>query len=63
MRTLLDDEIPDPHDVTVIGLVKACEGFKALLTPEEYEQVEDRIELISGLDLFGQAVLAAVGSS
>ena len=63
MRTLFDDEIPDPHDVTVIGLVRACEGFKALLTPEEYEEAEERIELIAGMDLFGQAVLAAVGSS
>ena len=63
MRTLFDDEIPDPHDVTVIGLVRACEGFKALLTPEEYEEAEERIELIAGMDLFGRAVLAAVRSS
>ena len=63
MRTLLDEEIPDPHDVTVIGLVRACEGFRALLTPEEYHEVEERIELISGMDLFGRAVLAAVRSS
>ena len=63
MRTVFDEEIPDPHDVTVIGLVRACEGFKALLTPEEYEEVEDRIELISGMDLFGRAVLEAVRSS
>lgn len=63
MRTLFDEEIPDPHDVTVVGLVRACEGFRALLTPEEYEEVEDRIELISGMDLFGRAVLAAVRSS
>ena len=63
MRTLFDDEIPDPHDVTVIALVRACEGFKALLTPEEFEEAEERIELISGMDLFGRAVLAAVRSS
>ena len=62
-RTLLDDAIPDPHDATVVGLVRACEGFKAILTPEEYEGVEDRIKLISGLDLFGKAVLDAVGSA
>lgn len=63
MRTLFDNEIPDPHDVTVIGLVRACEGFRAMLTPEEYEAAEERIELISGMDLFGRAVLAAVRSS
>ena len=45
MRTLFDNEIPDPHDVTVIGLVRACQGFKAMLTPEEYEEAEARIDL------------------
>ena len=63
MRTLFDEEIPDPHDVTVIGLVRACDGFRALLTPEEHEEAEERIELIAGMDLFGRAVLAAVRSS
>ena len=63
MRTLFDGEIPDPRDVTIIGLVRACDGFKALLTPEEYEAVEDRIELIAGMDLFGRALLAVVESS
>ena len=63
MRTLFDDEIPHPHDVTVVGLVRACEGFKAMLTLEEYEEVEQRIELIAGMDLFGRAVLGAVQSS
>ena len=63
MRTLFDDEIPDPHDVTVVGLVEACDGFKAMLTLEEYEEVEERIALVAGMDLFGRAVLAAVRSS
>ena len=63
MRTLFDDEVPDPHDVMVIGLVRACQGFEALLTPEEYEEAEDRIKLIAGMDSFGRAVLAAVESS
>ena len=63
MRTLFDEEIPDPHDVTVIGLVRACDGFRALLTPEEHEEAEERIELIAGMDLFGRAVLAAVRTS
>ena len=64
LRLLLDEtEIPDPHDVTIVGLVRACDGFKAMLTPEEFEVAEARIELISGMDLFGRAVLAAVRSS
>ena len=63
MRTLFDDEIPDPRDVTLVALVQACEGFKALLTTDEYEEAEERINLIAGLDIFGRAVLGAVRSS
>ncbi len=63
MRAIFEDEIPSPRDITVIGLVRACGGFKALLTPEEYEDAEERIDLLAGLDLFGRAVLDAVGSS
>ena len=63
MRTLFDDETPDPQDAMVIGLVRACRGFDALLTPEQCEEAEDRIKLITGMDLFGRAVLAAVENS
>ena len=60
MRILFDNEIPHPRDVAIIGLVQACQGFKALLPPDEYEEVEERIKLVAGLDLFGRAVLEAV---
>ena len=63
MRVLFEDEIPTPHDAAIVGLVRACDGFKAILEYEEYEQVEDRIEVIGGMDLFGQSVLAVVRRS
>lgn len=64
LRVLLDEtEIPDPHDVTIIALVRACAGFRAMLTSEEFEAADERIELIAGMDLFGRAVLAAVRGS
>ena len=63
LRILFDGELPYPHDVTVIGLVHAVDGFRAMLTLEEYEQVEARVELFGGMDLFGRAVLAAVRST
>lgn len=63
MRVLFDNELPDPRDCALVALVQACEGFKALLTTEEYEEAEQRIDLIAGLDIFGRAVLAAVRSS
>ena len=62
-RTLLDDEIPDPREVAIIGLVNSCGGFQALLEPEEFELAKERIELFSGMDLIGRAIAAAVRSS
>ena len=63
MRTLLDNEIPDPRDIVIIGLVNNCGGFRAMLEPEEYELAEERIELFSGMDLIGRTIGAAVRSS
>lgn len=63
LRTLLDDEIPDPRDVAIIGLVNYCGGFRAIMVPEEYELAKDRIELFSGMDLIGRAIGPAVRSS
>ena len=63
MRTLLDDEIPDPRDIAIIGLMQSCGGIRAMLEPEEYELAEERIELLSRMDLIGQNIGAAVLSS
>ena len=63
MRTLLDDEIPDPREVAIIGLVNNCGGFQALMEPEDYELAKDRIELFSGMDLIGRSIADAVRSS
>ena len=63
MRTLFDDELPDPRDVAIIGLVNYCGGFEAMLEPEEFESAKDRIELYSGMDLIGRSIAQAVRSS
>jgi len=63
MRTLFDDELPDPRDIAIIGLVNYCGGFEAMMEPEDFEAVSDRIELYSGLDLIGRSIAQAVRSS
>ena len=52
MRALLDEDIPDPRDIAIIGLMNSCGGMRALLEPDEYEAAESRIELFqwNGLD-------------
>ena len=63
IRVLFDDEIPDPRDMCIMGLVHNCGGFRAMLEPEEYELAEERIELFSGMDLIGRTIGNAVRSS
>ncbi len=63
MRVLFSDEIPDPQDCAIIGLMSSCGGMRALLEPEEYELAAERIEILSGLDLIGRTIGEAVRSS
>ena len=42
-RILLnEDEIPDPRDIMIIGLVRTCGGFAHFLDAEELERVGER---------------------
>ena len=63
MRVLFTDDIPDPHDIVIITLVHACDLFKRLLSPDELEQVQERIATVSRLDLIGQQVAQAIRES
>ncbi len=60
MGVLFSDEIPDPRDAMLIGLADACDIFKELLSPRELHRVAERIELVGGLDLIGQAMSQAI---
>ena len=62
-RALFDEEIPDPHDVTLIGLLLVCDGFRSMLDADEFELAQERIQLLASMDLFGQAIRSAVGDS
>ena len=60
MEVLLSDEIPDPRDVVIIGLVDACGLFRELLSKRELGQASARIEQVRQLDLIGQATSQAI---
>jgi golgi phosphoprotein 3 len=59
-QVLLSDEIPDPRDVVLICLIEACNLLGLVLSPDEIDQTEARVEALSRLDLIGQAVTKAV---
>ena len=60
MSILFSDNIPDPRDIAIIGLVDACGIFRHLLSQREHKGAHDRIAQIRKMDLIGQAVTAAV---
>ena len=60
---ILNDIIPDPSDAILVALTHACDGFKVLLVPEDYEEKLGRIEEVAKLDLVGRSVASAVKES
>ena len=60
MGLLQSDEVPSPRDAVIVSLAHACGVFRRILPPSEYEEVEERIELISGLEQVTRAAAAAI---
>ena len=60
---ILEDVIPTPHDVILIGLMHTCNGFKLLLSAEDYQEKLERIEMLASMDLVGLSIAKAVKQS
>ena len=63
LDAILTDTIPDPHDAILVALMHNCDGFKLVLSPEDYEEKLKWIEIIAQLDLVGRSVAEAVKQS
>ena len=55
-HAIFSDDIPDTRDIVIISLANACDVFRQMLTPEEYAETRERIELISRLELLSRSV-------
>ncbi len=60
MRALFSDDIPGSRDIVIISLVSACGVFESMLSKEELAQVQQRIEVISGMDRTGREIAAYI---
>ena len=60
MRALFSDDIPNPRDIVIVSLASASGVFESILTPDELDRVRERIDVISGLDLIGREIAAAI---
>ena len=63
VETILGDELPYPRDAIIIGLADACDAFRFLLQPEDYEASRERIELLGMLDRISRSVAVAVAET
>lgn len=57
---LFSDEIPDPRDIVIIGIVNACDLLEVILHHREVDKVRDRADQISRMDFIGQAVNSTI---
>ena len=57
---LFSDEIPDPRDIVIIGIVNACDLLDVILHHREVEKVRDRADQIARMDFIGQAVNSTI---
>jgi hypothetical protein len=58
---ILSDEIPDPRDVMLISLGKACRLLNDLFAPDEYAtRARARIDALARLDLIGHQMADAI---
>ena len=57
---VLDDEIPDPREVALVGIADSCGLFDELFSPGDLARVRPRINAVRKLDLIGQAMTGII---
>ena len=57
---LLSDDIPDPRDVALIGLVDACDILREVFPDRDVEQCRPRIDQLRKMDLIGRELAQAI---
>ena len=59
-NVLLSDDIPDPRDVALIGLVDACDLLGDIFPDRNIDQLRPRVEQLRKLDLIGRELAGAI---
>ena len=60
MNVLLNDDIPGPREAMLVALADSCGILRHFLTPSEFAEREDRIDVVRRLDLIGRSVRSAI---
>ena len=59
-EVLLSDDIPDPRDVALIGLVDSCDLLGDIFPDRDMTQSRPRIEQLRKMDLIGRELAGAI---
>ena len=59
-NVLLSDDIPDPRDVALIGLVDACDLLGDIFPDRNTDQLRPRVEQLRKMDLIGSELAGAI---
>lgn len=59
---ILGNDLPDPRDAILIGLLLACQLTKHILPGAEFEAREARIQALAKMDLMGREMAAMMDS-
>ena len=59
-NVLLSDDIPDPRDVALIGLVDACDLLGDIFPDRKIDQLRPRVEQLRKMDLIGRELAGAI---
>ena len=57
-NAIFNNEIPDPRDIIIIGLVNTCDVFRFIFQLDD--EIEKRIDFICNMDLIGRSISNAV---
>ena len=60
-RVIFDGELPEPRDAVIIGLANTCDVLRFIYPLEE--EHDRRVDLVSRMDLIGQAIAEAVSGT
>jgi hypothetical protein len=60
LGVLFNDEIPDPRDSLLIGLCRAAGLFALILSGQELDRVQDRINQVADLEELNRSLSGAI---
>ena len=60
-NVIFNDDIPDPRDAIVLGIVNACDVLRFMFPLDD--EAKERIDLVCNLDVIGRSIAQAVASN